>query len=47
MQDTFYVDVKDAEGRPRQQLYKFRPPIVRKVLAPGEEPTHNRRGKKK
>lgn len=44
---TFTLNVKDAEDRPRQQLYKFRPPIVRKVAAPGEEPTPKSRGKKK
>ena len=44
---TFTLNVKDAEGHPRQQLYKFRPPIVRKVFAPGEEPIRKLRGKKK
>ena len=44
---TFTLNVKDTEGQPRQQLYKFRPPIVRKVLAPGEEPARNARRKRK
>jgi hypothetical protein len=44
---TFTLNVKDAEGRPRQQLYKFRPPIVRKVAAPGEKPTPKPHSKKK
>jgi len=44
---TFTLNVKDVEGHPRQQLYKFRPPIVRKVFAPGEEPIRKLRGKKK
>src|SRR5215471_664349 len=44
---TFTLNVKDAEGQPRQQLYKFKPPIVRKVLAPGEEPARKPHGKSK
>jgi hypothetical protein len=44
---TFTLNVKDAEGHPRQQLYKFKPPIVRKVPAPGEESAHHPRSKKK
>jgi SH3-like domain-containing protein len=34
---TFTLRVKD-EGSTREKLYKFNPPIVRRVLAPGEEP---------
>ena len=35
---TFTLRLKDDDGKARQQLYKFNPPIVRKVYAPGEEP---------
>jgi Bacterial SH3 domain len=34
---TFILRVKD-DGAVREKLYKFNPPIVRRVLAPGEEP---------
>jgi uncharacterized protein YgiM (DUF1202 family) len=34
---TFRLRVKD-DGGIREKLYKFNPPIVRRVLAPGEEP---------
>ncbi len=34
---TFTLRVKD-EGTVREKTYKFNPPIVRRVLAPGEEP---------
>ncbi len=34
---TFTLRVKDG-GSTREKLYKFNPPIVRRVLAPGEEP---------
>jgi hypothetical protein len=44
---TFTLNVKDAEGDPRQQLYKFKSPIVRKVAAPGEKPTPKPHSKKK
>ena len=44
---TFTLNIKDAEGQPRQQLYKFRPPIVRKVLAPSEQPPPKSHSKKK
>jgi hypothetical protein len=35
---TFTLRLKDADGQPHEQLYKFRPPLVHKVYAPGEEP---------
>jgi SH3-like domain-containing protein len=35
---TFTLHVKADDGKDRQQLYKFNPPIVRKYYAPGEEP---------
>ena len=35
---TFTLHVKDDNGKDRQQLYKFNPPIVRKYYAPGQEP---------
>jgi hypothetical protein len=35
---TFTLRLKDDDGHPRQQVYKFNPPMVRKVFAPGEEP---------
>jgi len=35
---TFTIQLKTEDGKTRQQLYKFNPPIVRKVYAPGEEP---------
>jgi SH3-like domain-containing protein len=35
---TFTLRVKD-DGTLREKLYKFNPPIVRRVLAPGEEPS--------
>jgi SH3-like domain-containing protein len=43
---TFTLRLKDQDGKVRQQVYKFNPPIVRKFFAPGEEPpkTHHRRG---
>ena len=44
---TFTLNVRDQEGRSRQQLYKFKPPMVRKVQAPVEEPTPKPHGKKK
>lgn len=42
---TFTLQLQDDDGQKRQQLYKFNPPIVRKVFAPGEEPPKPRRKK--
>lgn len=43
---TFILRVKDDNGTVRERTYKFNPPIVRRVLAPGEEPPapRHRRG---
>lgn len=41
---TFTLRVKDG-GSVREKLYKFNPPIVRRVLAPGEQPPVSRRKK--
>jgi hypothetical protein len=30
--------LKDEQGNVHEQLYKFNPPIIRKVYAPGETP---------
>jgi SH3-like domain-containing protein len=35
---TFTLHLKDDDGKDRQQVYKFNPPIVRKYFAAGEEP---------
>lgn len=35
---TFILRVKDDSGAIHERTYKFNPPIVRRVLAPGEEP---------
>ena len=35
---TFVLRVKEDGGSVRERTYKFNPPIVRRVLAPGEEP---------
>src|SRR5579872_2296834 len=35
---TFTLQVADESGKLHPQKYKFNPPIVRQVLAPGEEP---------
>lgn len=43
---TFTLRLKGPDGNPRQQLYKFNPPMVRKVFAPGEEPPTKPRRKK-
>ncbi|HZU33663.1 MAG TPA: SH3 domain-containing protein [Candidatus Angelobacter sp.] len=42
---TFTVHVKDDNGAIHDRTYKFNPPIVRRVLAPGEEPpvSHHKR----
>jgi len=42
---TFTLQLQDDDGKKHQQLYKFNPPIVRKVFAPGEEPPKPRRKK--
>jgi hypothetical protein len=44
---TFTLHVKDDDGKPRQQVYKFNPPIVRKYFAPGEEPPPKAKKKQK
>ncbi|HEY6308562.1 MAG TPA: SH3 domain-containing protein [Candidatus Angelobacter sp.] len=35
---TFTLRVKDDEGQVKERVYKFKPPIVHRVLAPGEQP---------
>ncbi len=35
---TFTLRVKDASGAPRELKYKFKPPIVRRIIAPGDPP---------
>jgi SH3-like domain-containing protein len=35
---TFTLHLKDDDGKAREQVYKFNPPIVRKYFAAGEEP---------
>lgn len=42
---TFTIELKDESGT-RQQTYKFKPPIVRKVFAPGTEPKAKGHGKR-
>ncbi|HWS18516.1 MAG TPA: hypothetical protein VN223_10890, partial [Candidatus Elarobacter sp.] len=42
---TFVLRVKEDDGSVRERIYKFNPPIVRRVLAPGEEPPTPRRRK--
>src|SRR6476620_1187917 len=36
---TFVLRMKEDNGSVRERTYKFNPPIVRRVLAPGEEPS--------
>lgn len=36
--ETFSLHLKDEDGKDRQQIYTFNPPIVRKYYAPGQEP---------
>jgi len=45
---TFVLRVKEDGGTVRERTYKFNPPIVRRVLAPGEEPStpRHRKGSK-
>ncbi len=35
---TFTLHLKDDQGKAYEQVYKFNPPMVRKVYAPGQEP---------
>jgi hypothetical protein len=42
---TFVLRVKEDDGSVRERTYKFNPPIVHRVLAPGEEPPAPRRHK--
>ena len=45
---TFLLRVKDDDGSVRERTYKFNPPLVRRVLAPGEPPPaprHRKGGK--
>ena len=35
---TFTLHLKDDDGKERQQVYKFNPPMVRKYYAEGQEP---------
>ena len=35
---TFTLQLNDKDGKAYAQVYKFNPPIVRKVFAPGQEP---------
>ena len=44
---TFVLRVKDDNGSVRERTYKFNPPLVHRVLAPGEEPPalRHRKGK--
>ncbi len=44
---TFVLRVKDDDGSVRERTYKFNPPLVHRVLAPGEEPPvrHRKGGK--
>ncbi|HEY2392760.1 MAG TPA: SH3 domain-containing protein [Candidatus Angelobacter sp.] len=45
---TFVLRVKDDNGSVRERTYKFNPPIVRRVLAPGEElPAKHHKAKSK
>lgn len=44
---TFVLHVKDDDGKARQQMYKFNPPIVRRYYAPGEEPPAKPKKKQK
>lgn len=43
---VFTIDLKQDDGTARQQLYKYNPPLVRKVYAAGEEPPPKPRRKK-
>jgi hypothetical protein len=41
---TFVLRVKQDDGSIRERTYKFNPPMVHRVLAPGEEPPRHRKG---
>lgn len=43
---VFTLEIKQDDGAARQQLYKYNPPLVRKVYAAGEEPPPKPRRKK-
>jgi hypothetical protein len=43
---TFVLRVKGDDGSVRERTYKFNPPLVHRVLAPGEEPPAPRRHKR-
>ncbi|MGH9568842.1 MAG: hypothetical protein ACRD4F_04350, partial [Candidatus Angelobacter sp.] len=43
---TFLLQLKGDGNQIHQQLYKFNPPLVHKVYAPGEEPAPKPRRKK-
>ncbi len=44
---TFVLRVKDDDGTVHERTYKFNPPLVHRVLAPGEEPpARHRKGNK-
>ena len=42
---TFTLHLKDDNGQTHEQQYKFSPPLVRRVLAPGEQPPPRTRHK--
>ena len=42
---TFTLRVQGEDGGVKEKLYKFNPPIVRRVLAAGEEPPKQRKRK--
>ncbi|HLW51485.1 MAG TPA: SH3 domain-containing protein [Candidatus Angelobacter sp.] len=42
---TFTLHLKDKDGSLREQMYKFRPPMVHKVYAAGQEPPGKTRAK--
>jgi SH3-like domain-containing protein len=42
---TFVLRVREDDGSVRERTYKFNPPLVHRVLAPGEVPAAPRRGK--
>lgn len=42
---TFVLRVKEDDGSVRERTYKFNPPLVHRVLAPGEEPPASRHRK--
>ncbi len=42
---TFTLRAKDEDGQMKERLYKFKPPLVHRVLAPGETPHSQTRHK--